>query len=48
MADEKKNEQLEEEILSDDELDMVAGGAGLRRTQKVETVDISADTLSKI
>lgn len=49
MAEETKKEVAnEEEIISDEELDMVAGGAGLRMTKKVQTVDISEDTLSKI
>lgn len=51
MEQEKKvNEAQEEEMveLSDDDLDMVSGGAGMRRTKKQETVEISEDTMSKI
>lgn len=49
MADEiKKEELMEEEELSEDDLELVSGGAGMRRTRKVDTVDISQDTMRKI
>ena len=48
MEEKTKREETTEEALSDDELDMVVGGTELRRTKKVETVDISEDTKSKV
>ncbi len=49
MREEEKNVEVEEEEeLSLDDLAEVSGGAGLRRTKKVETVDISDDTRAKI
>lgn len=49
MADEiKKEELMEEEELSEDDLEQVSGGAGMRRTKKVETVDISQNTMSRL
>jgi len=48
MDETVKKEELLEEELSEDELDMVAGGAGIRHAKKEKTVDASSDTLSKI
>ena len=49
MAEETKNKELlEEEELSLDDLAGVTGGAGLRKTQKEQTYDISDDTREKI
>ncbi len=47
--DEKNKKEIPEEIvLSEDDLDQVVGGTGLRHVKKEQTVDISEDTLSKI
>lgn len=49
MAEEiKKEELMEEEELSEDDLEQVSGGAGMRRAMKVKTQDISQDTMRKI
>lgn len=48
MEENTKKAVPEEEALSDEDLDQVVGGAGLRHVKKVETVDISEDTLSKV
>lgn len=49
MEDKKNQQELNlEEELSEDDLDQVTGGAGLRQTVKVKTVDISDDVKSRI
>lgn len=48
MEEKTKKEIPEEELLSEEDLDQVVGGAGLRHVKKVQTVEISEDTLSKI
>lgn len=40
--------QMQEEVLSDEDLDQVVGGVGMQHVKKEQPVDISPDTLAKI
>ncbi len=48
MEDKKKEVEAMEEELDFDDLEKVAGGAGMRKVKKQETQDISQSTIDKM